>query len=214
MVWINPYKARIDQYPGKLFTFDDFEQDCAAVAKLLCADKIYCEIGSGSGKHTIGLASREPDAQVFGLEIRYKRAVRTIEKSEVAGLSNLYVLRTKGEGIEQIFPAQSLDGIFVHFPDPWAKERWHKHRILGPTLLDTLPILLKPKGFLQVKTDHHEYFASFMEGLASDDRFFVRHWSDNLYKSEFLSENIPSEFECLFRDKGQPICFARVELKK
>lgn len=212
MVWENPYKIRIDSFPGRLFSFSDFEEDRGAVRALLHNGPVYCEIGSGSGRHALEFARRNPTARVFGFELRYKRAFRTIEKAERLAVPNVFVLRAKGELLEDIFPARSLDGAFVHFPDPWAKGRWHKHRILGPELLERLSRLLKPGGFLQVKTDHQEYFSSFMSLVEADRRFAVQEQSSDLYGNGCSADNIASEFESLFRDKQQSICYARIVL--
>ena len=212
MTWINPYKARITRFPGRLFPFEEFARERDEVQALLQSEQCYCEIGSGSGIHAIELARQEPKARVFGFEIRYKRAVRTIEKAERLNVPNVYVFRTKGEYVAEIFPAGSLDGLFVHFPDPWDKGRWHKHRILGSPLLEKAARLLKRNGFLQIKTDHREYFDTFMAEVRADSRFAVGPFTVDLYASEYLEENIPSEFEKLFRDKRQAICYARLTL--
>lgn len=211
MRWTNPYKTRIGDFPGRLFNFEHFESDVRRVREaLLRRPRAICEFGSGSGGHLLELARRNPDAVLFGFEIRYKRSVRTAEKSLALGLDNIYVLRQKSETAPEIFLPEAFDAIYVNFPEPWDKPKRRKHRVLSPALLDTGDRLLKGEGYIALKTDHRDYFAEFLGAVAEDSRFSVVERSDDLYASAYLEQNIMTEFERLFRSQNLPIHYAKI----
>ncbi len=54
-------------------------------------------------------------------------------------------------------PAQSLDRVFVLFPDPWPKRKHVKRRLVGTALLDELSRVMKPGAELRVGTDIGDY---------------------------------------------------------
>ena len=172
----------------------------------------YVELGSGSGMHLIKLAARSPQALCVGLEIRFKRAFKTGEKAEGNELSNIRVLRTDARQIRHLFSPGQVSAFFINYPDPWEKRRWRKNRLINAELIQTMWDLLKPGGFLRYKTDHQEYFASTCPLLAPQKWEIQRHTTD-LLKSPYLDNNIPTEFEMLFKSQGKPLCLVEAVKK-
>ena len=173
------------------------------------ASAIYVEIGSGSGGHLIGRALKQPDALFIGFELRYKRAFRTAEKAEKEGLTNLVVVRGDAQSLPTLFENSKVDGYYINFPDPWGKKHWKKHRLINTEYLQVLHRYLRPGGFLAYKTDHHEYFLSGESVIRDSTLFEVTERTEDLHSSEYLADNITTEFESLFLSKGLPICFLR-----
>ena len=171
--------------------------------------RCFVELGSGSGLHLVKLAEQNPDTLCVGLEIRFKRAFKTGEKAERDGLPNLLVMRTDARQIRQIFKPGEVSGFFVNYPDPWDKRRWRKNRLLNAEFLQTMRELLSPEGFFRYKTDHQEYFASTRSLLKTSGWIFRRDTTD-LLKSEWVTGNIPTEFEYLFKSQGKPLCMLEV----
>ncbi|MCB0323055.1 MAG: tRNA (guanosine(46)-N7)-methyltransferase TrmB [Bdellovibrionales bacterium] len=209
--WVNPYRRLLDQYPGRLLSFDSWDKDAEAVDRLLSGvSQAYCEIGSGSGRHLIEVARQHPQALLFGFELRFKRAVRTMEKSNDAGVHNTIVLRTKGEHLPLLFGPETLDGVYVNFPEPWDKLKRRKHRVLNVSLLEALQTRLKPGGFLSVKTDHSDYLRTFLAEASEFSAFQLVERSEDLHRSEWMAGNVPTEFEELFRHKGISVEYAKL----
>lgn len=168
---------------------------------------VYCEIGSGSGGHLIELAARDPSSAYIGFELRFKRAFKTASKAEQRGLKNLFVVRANAKTIPQFFAPNSLAGIYINFPDPWSKKHWKKNRILNPEFLQVVLAVLRPGGFLSYKTDHGEYFEETVATLRNMPSFSIGKLSSDLHASEFMSGNIATEFENLFKSQGLKINF-------
>ncbi len=171
--------------------------------------KTYLELGSGSGMHLLELAARNPDVLCIGVEIRYKRAFRTGEKAERDGLKNVLVVRSDARLIPSLFPKGSLDGVLVNYPDPWEKRRWRKNRLLNADFLKVIWELLTPTGFFRYKTDHHEYFDSTCK-LLSPEAWRETKRTKDLLASEWFVDNVPTEFEMLFRSQQLPLCMIEI----
>ena len=207
----NPYRPLLTNYPGRLFPLEDWEKERSAISAVAAGyQQICCELGSGSGGYLLECARQNPQTAYFGFELRYKRAVRTLQKAQNKDIENAFVIRTRAESISEFFGAASLDAIVVNFPDPWAKKRWKKHRMLNVDFLLELAHLLKPGGVLLHKTDHKEYFESFVEMLEALDCFELSELNRDLYQSDYLAGNIQTEFEKLFVHKGMPIYYAKL----
>jgi tRNA (guanine-N7-)-methyltransferase len=210
-VWGNPYREIVDSFPGRLFCGEDFQQDCAEVSAICAgAEELFVEIGSGSGAHLLEVARRSPKAACFGFELRFKRSVRTIQKAQLANIENIYVLRMKGELVSDVFQDRKLDGVFVNFPEPWEKLKQRKHRVLGVNFLNQMSRLLAQDGFISVKTDHLEYYRSFVAVVRADSRFRIQEETEDLFASEYAQSTIPSEFESLFRKKEEAIKYVLI----
>lgn len=172
-------------------------------------DRLIVEPCSGSGTHLIAQAEKNPNALCVGFELRFKRTFRTAEKAEKKDLKNLIVIRSNARIMSELFEANSIDELYVNFPDPWVRKRWLKHRILNSETIPVFASLLKPNGFLAYKTDHEEYFYEAVAEIEKQDCLLVKEKTSDLYKSDFLESNIQTEFEQLFLSKGMKIFHAK-----
>jgi tRNA (guanine-N7-)-methyltransferase len=206
--WENQYIQLVTTKPGVIVAEEDRESPQASrlvIEKIRPNfDEVFVEIGSGSGMHLLRLAEQNPRALCIGLEIRFKRAFKTGEKAERRGLRNVLVLRTDAQYIGQLFNQGEVAGFFVNYPDPWDKRRWKKNRILNATMLHTMHQLLKDGGILRYKTDHAEYFHS-TKALLIEPAWKTTKISTNMLESAWVAENIPTEFECLFKSQEKPL---------
>lgn len=206
--WENQYIQLVTTKPNVIVAESDRAAPLAsksAVAELRAKYQgVFVEIGSGSGLHLLELAKQNPNYLCIGLEIRFKRAFKTGEKAERQGLANVLVLRTDARFLSAIFEANSVAGFFVNYPDPWDKRRWLKNRILNQESLLEMRRLLCEHGFLRYKTDHKEYFESVWALLNKEHWRIVKH-SNDLLASSYTEENIPTEFEYLFKSQNKPL---------
>ncbi|MBN8548012.1 MAG: tRNA (guanosine(46)-N7)-methyltransferase TrmB [Deltaproteobacteria bacterium] len=209
--WKNQYIDLVESKTDKiisLVTEHPTPAHCESLKKLIAPfSTVFCEIGPGSGGHLIELAARNPTAAYVGFELRFKRAFKTVQKAEKRGIKNLFVVRANALTMKEFFAPASLAGVYVNFPDPWSKKHWKKNRILNPSFLEVLQELLAVDGFLSYKTDHLEYFEETLETVGKMPRFSIRKLTKDLYASEFVEANIPTEFENLFKSQGLKINF-------
>lgn len=198
----------MEEFPGRLFNDPLDEQDIVTVKNvLISARKLIIELGSGAGGHLIELARQEPTATCIGLELRYKRAFRTLEKGERYELTNLYVYRGDGRKfLRELVTAGAVDTFYVNFPDPWPKRREQKNRVLSPNFLNEIDTWLKPEGRLIFRTDQRDYFDQVVMTIESSECPLKIIELSNDLKSQPLSIALfPTEFEGLFLRKGDRI---------
>jgi len=212
--WKNPYIDLLETKPDYILPcgkeqdqslLNQFRDRCGAF------NRIACEPCSGSGAHLIGKATLDPSCFHVGFELRFKRAYRTAEKAEQQGLDNLFVVRDNARNILKYFSPESVNKFYVNFPDPWEKKHWKKHRLLNADYFETIGKLLTRSGTFSYKTDHQECFEEVVGILETLKNFNLIKLTRDLYKSDFLSNNVPTEFESLFLSKNLPIYFLEAE---
>lgn len=113
------------------------------------------EIGPGRGGFLFERAAARPDVRIVGLEIRLKWAALVDERLKKAGLgARARSLNADArEALSRLGPDQSLQTVYLHFPDPWWKKKHEKRLVMGPGLLDSIARLLRSDGELFVQTD-------------------------------------------------------------
>ena len=205
----NPYMARVYDYPELLIphpTPENFQQlwDSKKENVPASSGRVHLEIGCGSGRYLIEWAQENPQDSFIGLELRYKRLVLAAKKIEQQTISNIILMREHGEFIDEYLPHNSIDCMHINFPDPWSKKAHRKHRILSAEFLSRILPLFRSKGELRFKTDHLEYFETVTDIIQNFETYKIVEFSKNLHQSEYNAKNILTEFEMLFKSKGNP----------
>lgn len=203
MATTNPYLKQVHEFPGLLLPHPTLE----AIREfwhpqLQQASQVHVEIGCGSGGYLLVWAKRQPQAVFLGFELRYKRLTLAARKLKQAGVTNVLLVKDRGELLGEYLPKQSLDVLHVNFPDPWPKKSHHKHRLFCTDFLNRLQIFLRPGGEIRLKTDHLEYFQMARKLVDAHPAYQLVAYTEDLWNSEWAEENIPTEFERLFKSKG------------
>jgi len=207
----NPYIARVYDYPELLLpnpTTENFQDLWAKKNKYslrdACPSKIHIEIGCGSGRYLIDWALKNSQDFFIGLELRYKRLVLAAKKIQKQNIKNILLLRERGEFLDEYLKHKSIGCLHINFPDPWSKKAKRKHRILSTEFLTKMHPYFCSGGELRFKTDHLEYFKTVTEILEQLEFYNIDQHTEDLHQSAYNSENILTEFELLFKSKGNP----------
>ena len=207
----NPYIARVYDYPELLLphpTAKSFQRLRARKNKNNIGDalpeKVHIEIGCGSSRYLIEWALTNPKDFFIGLELRYKRLVLAAKKIQEQNIRNILLLRERGEFLDEYLTHQSIDCLHINFPDPWPKKAKRKHRILSTEFLTKMRPYFCSEGELRFKTDHLEYFKTVTDILNQLEFYTIDQHTENLHQSAYDTENILTEFEMLFKSKGNP----------
>jgi len=121
------------------------------------ASEVWLEIGFGGGEHMAAQAGRRPDVLVIGAEPFQNGVASALRHIDEAGLSNVRVLDGDARELMARLPDESLDRVFVLFPDPWPKSRHNKRRIVQAETVAEFARLLKPGGKLRFASDWADY---------------------------------------------------------
>ncbi len=168
------------------------------------------EIGTGNGTHFAHHAITNPDRALLGLELRYKPLIQSIRRALNAGMRNARVARYNAYLLPELFTPGELDNVYIFFPDPWEKQRNHKHRLIQDSFLTQLFDMQRPGSRLYFKTDSRDYFDWSMERFARSRYTMLAH-SYDLHNSEFAQTNFTTQFENIFIRQGIQIGYACLE---
>lgn len=179
-----------------------------------CADQskpLDLEIGTGNGYHFEKLASvSEGKRLTLGMELKYKPLVQTIRRTVRAELKDARMFRYDASYLPDVFAADELNNIYIHFPDPWPKIRHHKNRLIQDEFLKETFELQRKSSFIEFKTDSLEYFEWAIE-IFKRGPYKLTAETRDLHQSEWKSLNFVTQFESLFLKQGLKINYARLE---
>ncbi|RED51504.1 tRNA (guanosine(46)-N7)-methyltransferase TrmB [Aestuariispira insulae] len=121
------------------------------------AREVWLEVGFGAGEHLVWQAQNNPDVGIIGCEPYINGVARLLGKVEDEGITNARIIADDARLLMDKLPDQSLDRVFVLFPDPWPKTRHAFRRFIGPANLERLARLLRDGAILRVASDHKPY---------------------------------------------------------
>ena len=177
------------------------------VAKLAGSRKIYLEIGMGKGDFLLGMADRERNSFFLGMEKYSSVLIKALAKYDKLETKpeNIGFLWQDATVLDTFFQPATLDGIYLNFSDPWPKERYAKRRLTAPGFLALYAKILKPESRIEFKTDNEALFRFSLDSFEQSPDFKLEKIYWDLHREIAPSENVMTEYEKKFSQKGQPI---------
>ncbi len=163
--------------------------------------KTYLEIGCGKGKFIIENAEKNPDTNYIAVEKVSDVILLAAEKARDRELKNIKFIICDAKGLTEIFEPHSVDFIYLNFSDPWPKAGHYKRRLTYKAFLDVYRQILKEDGAVFFKTDNAGLFEFSLEQF-KEDGWRLENITDDLHNSEFAKDNIMTEYEKNFSEKG------------
>lgn len=164
--------------------------------------QIWLEIGFGGGEHLLEQAIRHPDVLCIGCEPFIDGVAKLVEDIDEHKLENIRILPEDARLLLEALPDNSLDRVFILFPDPWPKIRHQKRRIVSQQTLDILERVLKPGGELRLATDHVDY-AMWMLAQVLEHQGFEWQAERNVDWKTAPSDWVPTRYEQKTRAEGR-----------
>lgn len=172
---------------------------------------ITLELACGRGEYSVGLGSLFPEKNFIGIDIKGERIWKGSTLAFENNLQNVAFLRTQILLIENFFQENEVDEIWMTFPDPRPRKRDVKRRLTSPRFLEMYKKLVRPGGFIRLKTDNTMLFDYTLDQLnsRSDIKDFVS--TRNIYESDLREEcfDIKTRYEQAFAAKGETIKYLR-----
>jgi len=159
------------------------------------------EIGCGKGSFIAEEAKRNPDVAFIAVEKVRDVIIFAMEKVAAAELTNVRFLCADAEKLDLLFPAGTFECIYINFCDPWPKARHAKRRLTYRKFLEKFKPLLAENGAIAFKTDNRTLFDFSLEEFPAAG-FTLRDVTFDLHASEWAAENIMTEYEKNFSEKG------------
>lgn len=174
-------------------------------AKFKDFDKVFLEIGFGSGRHLLWQARTNPDTLIIGVEI-YAPAIEQVAKlAQKERLNNVLLVKSDARLLLNVLPTSVLTKIFLHFPVPWDKQAGRK--VLSKNFAVQCLRVLKAKGCFELRTDSAEYFELGKSIFASFENVKIQ-----LAKNENL--DITSKYETRWKKQNKDIYDLRAVCEK
>jgi tRNA (guanine-N7-)-methyltransferase len=118
------------------------------------------EIGFGNGSHLIYLAElykENLNKNIFGADLYRAGIIVVLKKLLLLNLNNVKIFHEDARETLNNFPDNSLEKIFVLFPDPWRKERHHKRRIIQESFILKCLEKINQSGEIIIASDWNNY---------------------------------------------------------
>ena len=172
---------------------------------------ITVELACGRGEYTVGLATRFPERNFIGVDIKGDRIWKGSTMAVEGNLLNAGFLRTHILLIENFFEAAEIDEIWITFPDPRPRLSDAKRRLTSPRFMEMYKRLLKPGGYLRLKTDNTGLFEYSVEEVKKRNDVADFQYTNEVYESTLRPEcyDIKTRYEMMFAEKGETIKYLR-----
>lgn len=173
---------------------------------------IVLELACGKGHYTLGLGRKFPEKNIIGIDIKGPRLWKggTIALEE--GLDNIRFVRMMIDHISEYFEQGEVDEIWITFPDPQPKKE--RKRLTHPIFLKAYKGILKPNGWVHLKTDNTPFF-EFTIGVLSGKGVETAIQTRNLYASLYYKDEIlqiTTHYEELFVAEGENIKYCKFQV--
>jgi tRNA (guanine-N7-)-methyltransferase len=130
------------------------------------------EIGFGNGDTLATIARNHPENNYLGVEVHRPGVGHLLMRIEEYGLSNVRVMCADAvEVLQHQIADESLEAVYLFFPDPWHKKRHHKRRQVQPEWAQLIRRKLKIGGYLHMATDWQEYAEHMLAVLGNAEGF-------------------------------------------
>jgi tRNA (guanine-N7-)-methyltransferase len=174
---------------------------------------LILELACGRGEYTVGLSQLHPQQNFIGVDVKGNRMFIGAKKCLAANLTNAGFLRTQIEKLSDYFAAGEVDEIWITFPDPQLRISKAKKRLTHPRFLRLYQQILKPGGFIHLKTDSPDLYL-FTKKVAGLYDLFIIEDLENVYTEAFVKEElkIKTHYESLDIAQSKKIHYLKLAL--
>ncbi len=176
-------------------------------------NQIILELACGRGEYTVGLSLLHPQQNFIGVDVKGNRMFIGAKKCLAQNLTNAAFLRTQIEKLTDYFEAGEVDEIWITFPDPQLRISKAKKRLTHPRFLRLYQQILKPGGFIHLKTDSPDLYR-FTKTVAELYDLTVVEDSNNVYSEAIVKEElkIKTHYESLDIAQSKKIHYLKFTL--
>jgi tRNA (guanine-N7-)-methyltransferase len=121
------------------------------------AREVWLEIGFGGGEHLAAQAARRPDVLLLGAEPFVNGVAGALRHIDELHLTNVRLHAGDARDLMAVLPPESVQRLFLLFPDPWPKTRHHKRRLVAPAFIEEAARILVSGARLRFATDWADY---------------------------------------------------------
>lgn len=133
---------------------------------------VILEIGFGNGETFATIAEAHPQNNYIGIEVHRPGVGSLLLRLKEREIENVRVICDDASDImKNNIVDESLDAIYLFFPDPWPKRKHHKRRLVQPGLVQQLRRKLKIGSIFHMATDWQAYANHMMHVMLAAEGF-------------------------------------------
>lgn len=204
MPYENIYIQKVIQHPHIFIDEKEMHEKKGKWKEFFWKQTLMLEIGTGMWNFFSNYAENNRETACVGIELKYKRLIRTYEKSARKGREDVMLLKVFGQKISEIFAPGEVDELYLLFSDPWPKKWHHKNRVIQDDFLRDAASILVQNGLFLIKTDEVSY-AEWIEEHLSRSPYFTYVKNDNEEPEKKITPETATEFETMGRREGSKI---------
>ncbi len=164
-------------------------------------NNIVLELGCGRGEYTTNLATKIPQLNYVGIDIKGARLWRGAKTAIEHNLTNVRFLRTKIDFITKFFEPNEVAEIWLTFSDPQPKKP--RKRLTSPLFIERYKKILHQNGVIHLKTDSKLLYEYTLEQIQLH-RYKILHNIKNIDDpKEKMDENLKEilSFRTFYEEK-------------
>jgi len=140
----------------------------------LDARPVEIEVGCADAQFLFERAAQDPARHYIGLEIREDLVKLVNRRARAQGAPVHAVFCQAQLHMTEIFAPESVDRVYINFPDPWFKRRHHDRRMVDAALADGITRVARPDAEVFVQSDVWDIALDAMATFERDERFANR----------------------------------------
>ena len=172
------------------------------------SNPVRLEVGCGKGQFAAEIAKRNPDINYIAVEKCANVVVIAAERAIEESIPNLRFIKGSAEYLPKYLPDGIFDRVYLNFSCPYPKNTYKNRRLTNPAFLGIYKRILKKGGKIYLKTDNRKFFEYSVVSFSSSG-FRIDDLSLDLHADDY-SDNIETEYEKMFSDRGMNIYYAEV----
>ncbi len=171
------------------------------------------ELACGRGEYTVGMAKLFPKQNFIGVDVKGNRMYIGAKKCLAENIANAGFLRTQIEKLPEYFDKGEVDEIWITFPDPQLRISKAKKRLTHPRFLRLYQQILRPGGFIHLKTDSPDLYL-FTKKVAELYELIIVEDRDNVYGEPPVKDElkIKTHYESLDIAQSKKIHYLKLTL--
>lgn len=155
---------------------------------------LWLEIGFGNGEFLANIAINHPEINFLGIEVHPPGIGHLLGRLHNNNLNNVRIFNQDAvEVLRYNIQDNSLQRIFIFFPDPWPKQKHRKRRLIQTPFINLLEKKCAQGSLLNLATDCEDYALQMMDVLSH-----AANWNNpngtGIF-SEHSAERILTKFE-------------------
>tara|TARA_B100001142_G_C14165096_1_gene589977 strand:+ start:5 stop:688 length:684 start_codon:yes stop_codon:yes gene_type:complete len=135
---------------------------------------VWLEVGFGSSEHLFNQSLANPEVGFIGCEPFVNGVAKLCQKIDTENNTNIRIFMDDARLLFSALNMQSVNRLFILFPDPWPKKRHYKRRIINSETIPLMHKFLVQGGELRIASDEPSYIHWILMHMSQEQGFI---WS-------------------------------------